>query len=64
MFVNRYFEIDVFPFWEDKAYIEIELKNESENISLPPYIEIIKEVTEDSSYNNFSLAKTYGKRIL
>ncbi|MBP3324143.1 MAG: hypothetical protein J6M16_08110 [Clostridia bacterium] len=63
-FGNRYFEIDVFPFWEDKAYIEIELKNESENISLPPYIEIIKEVTEDSSYNNFSLAKAYGKRIL
>lgn len=63
-FRNRYFEIDVFPFWEDKAYIEIELKSESEKIDFPPFIEIIKEVTEDSSYNNFALAKTYGKRIL
>lgn len=60
---GKYFEIDVFPFWKDKAYVEIELKSESEEVSLPSFIEIIKEVTEDKSYTNFSLAKIYGTVI-
>ena len=52
-----YYEIDVFPFWKDKAIMEIELKSEDEEINFPPFINVIKEVTDDSNYKNRSLAK-------
>jgi len=61
MYENKYFEIDIFPFWQDKAYIEIELKSEDEEVCLPPFIKLIKDVSEDRSYSNLSLAKIYGK---
>jgi CYTH domain-containing protein len=51
------FELDVYPFWEDKAILEVELNSEFQEISLPDYIIVIKEVTEDSSYSNHSIAK-------
>ena len=53
---NQYFEIDVYPFWNDRAIMEIELSNENENIVFPEHIKVIKEVTDDLSYKNASLA--------
>ena len=58
---GKYFEIDVFPFWNDKAYAEIELCSEDEPFTLPPFIKVIKEVTDDKSYSNRSLARRLGK---
>ena len=54
---QQYFEIDVFPFWDDKAFLEIELKSEADEVRLPPWIKVIREVTGDRRYNNSSLAK-------
>lgn len=54
---NRYFEIDVYPFWNDKAIAEIELSDENIQIVFPEQIKVIKEVTEDESYKNASLAQ-------
>lgn len=54
---SQYFEIDIYPFWDDKAIVEIELSDESEMIQFPKFIKVIKEVTEDISYKNYSLAK-------
>ena len=54
---NQYFEIDVYPFWKDKAIMEIELGSEEQEISFPPEIKIIKEVTKDKNYKNSSLAR-------
>ena len=53
---NQYFEIDIYPFWEDKAIVEIELNDEQTQIVFPKQIKVIKEVTEDDSYKNASLA--------
>lgn len=53
---SQYFEIDVFPFWNDKAIAEIELNNEDDEIIFPKQIKIIKEVTADEAYTNVSLA--------
>ena len=49
-------EIDVFPFWSDRAILEVELKNEDEEFSLPSFVEIIKEVSDDKRYKNTNLA--------
>ncbi len=55
-YCGQYFEIDVYPFWNDKAIAEIELSDEAAEISFPDEIKIIKEVTNDPSYRNSSLA--------
>ena len=54
---NQYFEIDVYPFWKDKAIVEIELADETTEIRFPKLIHVIKEVTGDDSYKNASLAR-------
>ena len=54
---NQYFEIDVYPFWDDKAIMEIELRDENIPIEFPERIRIIKEVTNDEAYKNAQLAK-------
>lgn len=54
---GKEFEIDVYPFWLDKAVMEIELTDEEEPVALPPEIEIIRDVTADRRYTNASLAR-------
>ena len=58
---NQYFEIDIYPFWQDRAILEIELRDEDAEICFPAEVEILREVTEDENYRNASLAKTGGK---
>lgn len=53
---NQYFEIDVYPFWTDKAVVEIELAEENTEIRFPKELKVIKEVTDDPSYQNAALA--------
>ena len=54
---NQYFEIDIYPFWNDRAIAEIELSDENAQIKFPKQIKVIKEVTDDDFYKNASLAK-------
>ena len=54
---NQYFEIDVYPFWQDKAIVEIELNNENAEIRFPDLLKVIREVTGDESYKNATLAR-------
>ena len=54
---NQYFEIDVYPFWNDKAIAEIELRDENTDIRFPEEIKVLKEVTDDDAYKNAALAK-------
>ena len=56
MYKNQYFEIDIYPFWNDRAIMEIELSSENQKILMPSYVKIIKEVTDDPSYKNVALA--------
>lgn len=51
-------EIDLFDFWKDRAILEIELKSESEQFTIPEFVEILKEVTEDKRYKNTNLANS------
>ena len=54
---NHYFEIDLFPFWQDQAIVEIEMRDEEQTIHFPKQLKIIKEVTDDNHYMNAELAK-------
>lgn len=55
---SQYFELDVFPFWDDKALLEIELCSEDDDVRFPDFVKIIKEVSSDKAYNNSTLAET------
>ena len=55
-FEGKILEIDLFPFWEDRALLEVELTSETELFSVPASIRVIREVTEDRRYNNRALA--------
>ena len=53
---NCYYEIDVYPEWKKQAVLEIETRDESEEVVFPEYIHVIREVTGDSRYSNYALA--------
>lgn len=61
---NQYFEIDIYPEWQDQAIMEIELSSEDQEINVPKFIKIIKEVTDDDSYKNYNMAKEMPKRLV
>lgn len=50
-------EIDVFPFWQDRAFCEVELPDETTAVELPGFLEVIREVTADKRYTNLALAR-------
>lgn len=55
---GQQFEIDIFPFWTDRALMEIELEDEAQAVMLPPQVEILREVTADMRYTNAALSET------
>ena len=52
------FEVDIYPFWSDKAIMEVELGSEDEKFTIPQGIEVISDVTSDKRYKNAALAKS------
>lgn len=57
IYQNQYFELDIYPSWENEAILEIELTSENQEVSIPDWIEVIKEVTDNPNYKNYNLAK-------
>ncbi len=52
----QYFEVDVFPFWDNKALVELELSYDEQKVDLPPEIKVIKDVSNNKKYKNKYLA--------
>lgn len=53
---NQYFEIDLYPFWQDQAIVEIELSDENAEVRFPKELRVIREVTDEKQYKNVALA--------
>ncbi|MDE6783920.1 MAG: hypothetical protein K2J26_00875, partial [Ruminococcus sp.] len=49
---NQLFELDIYPFSEKFAILELELESPEQEIFFPDYIDVIKEVTGDKRYSN------------
>jgi CYTH domain-containing protein len=58
---GKTFEIDEYPRWRKTCLMEIELDSRDEEIHLPPYIEVIKEVTGNKSYSNASMSRAFPR---
>ncbi len=50
-------EIDVYPFISDWAVLEIELTDEKQEIILPDFVQVIREITGEREYSNKYLAR-------
>ena len=50
-------EFDIYPFWTDRAILEIELEDEDAGAAIPDYVHIIRDVSADPAYKNRSLAE-------
>ncbi len=61
---GKYFEIDVYPFAKQRAILEIELTSEDENIKLPEFIKVVREVTDDKTYSNYAFKKSSRRYVL
>lgn len=57
LYNQRHFELDIYPFSDDYAVLEIEVTDFDEPIDMPE-LDIIKEVTSDNRYRNHTLART------
>lgn len=50
-------EIDIYAFWQDRATLEIELKDEAQTAHLPNWLKIVRELTGERAYKNRFLAE-------
>ena len=57
---SMYYELDVYPFFNDRATLEIELLSEDQPYVLPDFVKVIREVTFEKQYKNKYLAIVYG----
>lgn len=56
VYKGQYFKLDVY-LGQDKAILELELTDKNQNVELPDFIKVIKDVTTDKSYRNKAIAK-------
>lgn len=57
IFNNHFFKLDIFNFDETKGLLSLQLPEDGE-IKLPPYVKVIKDVSEDENYKNYYLAQS------
>lgn len=50
-------EFDIYPFWTDRAILEIELSREDEVADIPDWVRILRDVTGEKAYKNKQLAR-------
>lgn len=51
------FEIDVYPFWQQVAVMEVELTSEEQPFTFPEGITVLREITDDRRMKNAALAR-------
>ena len=54
---NQFFELDVYPFDSEYAILDLEIDNKEDSFSVPSFLEVIKDVTNDDYYKNIRIAK-------
>lgn len=57
-------EIDVYPQWTRTAVMEIELPSRETLPPIPPFIEVIREVTGEREYSNAAMSLSFPKEIV
>ena len=56
---GQYFQLDVYPFWQDQAVVKIELSEQDGEVRLPPELTVLREVTGERAYKDAELARQF-----
>lgn len=56
-YAGRKLEFDIYPFWSDRATLEIELSEEALLPVIPEWVEMIRDVSAETAYKNRFLAQ-------
>ncbi|MCR5663686.1 MAG: AAA family ATPase [Oscillospiraceae bacterium] len=57
---DQLFQLDVYPFWQDKAVVKTEVDGAETEVVLPPELQLIREVTGEPAFKDRALAKAHG----
>lgn len=52
----QYGEVDIFPFWKDKAILLIAINDKDTTLHIPEGFKVIEEITDNPEYRNIALA--------
>ena len=63
VFDGQLFEIDEYDLWQSSCILETELKSREDEVSFPPFITVIKEVTGEKKYSNASMSHNFPEEI-
>lgn len=63
-FSERLFEVDIYPGWQRSCIMEVELPGEDVELSFPPFITLVKEVTGDKRYSNAGMARNFPEELI
>ena len=55
------YELDYYEKWEKSCIMEVELPRESEELIIPPFIRVLRDVTGDKRYSNHSMSHSFPK---
>lgn len=58
------FEFDFYEKWKSTCIMEVELPNESAEVKMPEFVEIVRDVTGDKSYSNHSMAHSFPDELV
>lgn len=53
------YEIDIYPFWNDRAIMEVELDDENDVVVIPEFVNVVRDITSETPYKNASLATNF-----
>lgn len=56
---GQLFEIDVYPEWKNTAIMETELRERGVSVSMPEFIEIVREVSGVKEYSNSAMSAVF-----
>ena len=60
---HQYFELDQFKNPEDLVLLEIELTEENDRLELPDFLDVEREVTDESEFENYAIARRIAARF-
>lgn len=55
--MGQLLEVDIYSFWHDRGTLEVEMESEDQPVSIPDWLQVVREVTSDFAYKNLSLAR-------
>ncbi len=63
-FGERLFEVDVYPEWKRSCIMEVELPSRDTVFEMPPFIELVRDVTGDGAYSNSAMSALFPKELI